>query len=129
MLLFFLGILFTIGAVLDEANGNHDENNYIAERNGSKARTFLVFKWTLLGFFLTISYKSVLRASMMKTQYDDTIDTIDDMIASKRALLVAGDTRLRQLVETDPRPKVQALWEKTKYYEYGPPMPEWVIKG
>ena len=89
----------------------------------------LVLKWTLVGFFLTISYKSVLRAILMKAEYDDTIDTIDDMLQSDRQFIVAGDTGLRQLVETDPRAKVKALAKEVEYYNMGTLSPEKVDKG
>ena len=46
----FLGILFSIGAVIEESQGQHDKNNYISERNCSRARSFLVLKWTVLAF-------------------------------------------------------------------------------
>ena len=115
----FLGVLFSIGSVIDEAQGQHDKNNYISARKCSRARSFLVLKWTILGFFLTISYKSVLRAILMKIEYDDTIDTIDDMVQSDRQLMVARDSNLRWILETDTRETVQVLAEKVKYYNHG----------
>ena len=89
----------------------------------------LVLKWTILGFFLTISYKSVLRAILMKAEYDDTIDTIDDMLRSDRQFVVAGDTGLRQMVETDPRTKVKALAKEVEFYNQGTLSPEMVDRG
>ena len=114
-----LGILFAIGAIIEESQGNHDKNNYISERKCSRARSLLVLKWSLLGFLLTISYKSVLRAMMMKVEYENTIDTIDDMLLSERKLFVAGDTQLRYLVEGDPRMKVKQLVKQVEYYSHG----------
>ena len=105
--------------MIEEAQGNHDKNNYISERKCSRARSLLVLKWTVLGFLLTISYKSVLRAMMMKVEYENTIDTIDDMLLSERKFLVAGDTQLRYLVEGDPRMKVKQLVKQVKYYSHG----------
>ena len=89
----------------------------------------LILKWTIIGFLLTICYKSVLRVIMMTTEYDDTIDTIDDMLQSKRQLMVAGDTGLRRLVETDPRTKVKTLAKEVKYFDLGTVTPEEVIMG
>ena len=89
----------------------------------------LVLKWSICGFLLTISYKSVLRVIMMSTEYDDTIDTIDDMLQSERQFMVAGDTGLRRLVETDPRPKVKILAKEVKYFDYGTIPPEEVAMG
>ena len=64
-----------------------------------------------------MSYKSVLRAILMKTEYEDTIDTIDDLLQSVRQLVVAADTPLKSWVENDPREKVQAL-NRAKQIKY-----------
>ena len=125
----FLGVLFSIGAVIDEAQGQHDKNNYISARKCSRARSFLVLKWTILGFFLTISYKSVFRAILMKIEYDDTIDTIDDMVQSNRQFMVAGDSNLRWMLETDTRKTVKVLAEKVTYYNHGKKRPADIEKG
>ena len=94
----------------------------------SRARSLLVLKWTVLGFLLTISYKSVLRANFMKTEYDDTIDTIDDMLKSDRQFMVAGDTLLKHLLESDPRDKVEILAKGVEYYDYGTKFSEYVSR-
>ena len=66
---------------------------------------------------------------MMSTEYDDTIDTIDDMLQSERQFMVAGDTGMRRLVETDPRPKVKILAKDIQYYDHGKVPPEEVAMG
>ena len=116
-----LGILFSLGVLIDESQGQHDENNYLSERNCSNARSLLVLKWTIIGFLLTMSYKSVLRAILMKTEYEDTIDTIDDLVQSDRQLMIAGDTHMKDWVDNDPRENVQALnlAKQIKYYNVG----------
>ena len=90
----------------------------------------LVLKWTVLGFLLTISYKSVLRAIMMKTEYDDTIDTIDDMLKSDKQLILPSDVALASdLVKYDPRKQVQILAGKIEFYASQDAIaPEWVIE-
>ena len=116
--------------MIEEAQGNHDQNNYIFERKCSRARSLLVLKWTLLGFLLSISYKSVLRAMMMKVDYDEPIETIDDVLQSDRKFLAQGDTYQRFLLMRDPRPKVQQLARKVEWYEFGTRGPkEGVWKG
>ena len=112
------GILFVLGAIIDEAQGNHDQNNYISERRCSRARTLIVLKWTVLGFLLTISYKSVLRSMMMNVEYENTIDTIDDVLQSDLIFLVAGNTNQRFRLMGDPRKKVKQLEHKIEYYNY-----------
>ena len=73
----------------------------------------------IVGFFFTISYKSVLRAMMMNVYYDNTIETIDDMLASERTFMLASDTILPHLLASDPRTKVKALAERVQYYKHG----------
>ena len=65
----------------------------------------------------------------MKVEYDDTIDTIDDMVQSDRQLMVARDSNLRWILETDTRETVKVLAEKVKYYNQGKKRPADVEKG
>ena len=55
----------------------------------------------------------------MTTEYDDTIDTIDDMLKSDRQFMVPGDPILKQLLENDPRAKVKDLKRRVEYYSQG----------
>ena len=64
----------------------------------------------------------------MKTEYDDTIDTIDDMLKSDRQFMVTGDTLLRLELESDPRDKVKDLAKRVEYYDYGTKFPEYVSR-
>ena len=93
----------------------------------------LVLKWTVLGFLLTISYKSVLRSMMMKVEYEDTIDTVDDLLQSDRKLFLTGDTAQKYLFLGDPRERVKKLVSRTKYYDLGSDVremtPPWVRDG
>ena len=66
---------------------------------------------------------------MMKTEYDDTIDTIDDMLQSDRQFMLACDVPLLKLFQTDPRWRYKQLEENAEYYVHGIITPEWVIEG
>ena len=81
----------------------------------------LVLKWMIVSFFLTMSYKAVLRASMMKIEYEKPIDNLDDLLVSNMKFLVAGDTNTRPLLEADPRMKVRELFKKNQveYFKFG----------
>ena len=129
----FSAISFSIGAAIDEAQGGHNGDNYVFDRSSScsNARLLLVLKWIVVGYFLTMSYRAVLRSQMMTKEYEKPIDTLDDMIESDINLLAAGDTLLRQYLEGDPRPKVRKLREKQKieYFEFGSGMPKRVTDG
>ena len=113
------GISFSIGAIIDEAQGAHCDTNYAHKLSSSKARSLIVFKWMIVGFLLTISYKSVLRAMLMKVYYAETIDSIDDMLKSERTLMMAGDSIIPHLIASDPREKVKKLAGRISFYKFG----------
>ena len=114
-LTYFPALTFCIGAVIEEAQ----EDSYIARRSCSKARKLLVLKWMIVGFFLTISYKSVLRSILIKIDYEKPMDTIEDMVRSDMPIRLARDTILSMLLATDPRESVRSLAEKIVFYEFG----------
>ena len=118
---------FCIGAVIDEAQ----VHSYIDRSSCSRARTLLVIQWMVVGFFLTICYKSVLRAMMIRIDYEKTIDTIDDMIQSDIPIMMCSDTHMPILLKNDPREKVKALAEKVDFYLSvgGNKNPDWIEKG
>ena len=113
------GISFSIGALIDEAQGAHFEQNYVSKKSSSYARSIIVFKWMLVGFLFSIGYKSVLRAMMTNIYYEKTIDTIDDMLASERTLWVASDAYISVLMASDPRSKVKELMKRVQFYKWG----------
>ena len=111
----FTAILFCIGAVIDEAQ----EDSYIARRSCSRARELLVMKWMLVGFIMTISYKSILRSMMMKIEYDfsKTVDSINDMLNSEMPMMVPSDVgNIAFKFETDPRENIQRLKEEIVWF-------------
>ena len=75
----------------------------------SKARMFLVMEWMLLGFLLTLFYKSVLLASLVSVQNEKPIDTLEDMLLTDRKILMQERTSTEILLRTDPRPGIQQL--------------------
>lgn len=107
----------------------------MSEKKGSNARKLLVLKWTLVGFFLAISYKSVLRALLMKVEYENKIDTIDEMLESQRTLMVLDDTSIKHLMQTDPREKIKMMAKDAQFYKFYKKnstkkiSQEWVIEG
>ena len=115
----FLGIIFSIGALIDEAQGHQQTYNYITKTTHSRARLTLVGTWLLSCFLLTNSYKSVLRAMMMTTEYDPTIDTLDDLLLFEVKIMLPADTGMKGLWETDPRERVQQLSKMVEDFKYG----------
>ena len=55
---------------------------------------------------------------MMREYYEDTIDNIDDMLASGRQIMVPDDTVLPFLLALDPRKKVKKLAERAQFYQH-----------
>ena len=88
---------------------------YITKRPCAAARKLLVSQWILVGFLLTLSYKSVLRANMMSTEYEKGIDSIEDMINSNKPLMAAPS--MKRLFDTDPTADIKELSKQVSYYE------------
>ena len=126
----FSGIEFCIGAIIDEAHGHHQLNNYVSRSTHSRGRVMVVGVWILFGFIMTISFKSVLRARMMTVEYEKTIDTLDDALSSGLSAVMPVDTSLKKLLQSDPREKVQQLAKNLNGYILGNgTFPEWVTEG
>ena len=97
---------------MDEAIPDH----YITKRSCAAARKLLVSQWILVGFLITLSYKSVLRANMMTTEYEKGIDSIEDLISSSKPLMVISSMKF--LFDMDPTADIKKLSKKVSYYEY-----------
>ena len=92
------------------------------ETTHSKARNLLVGGWMFASFLLTICYTSVLLAMLMIIEYEETIDTLDDMLMSEIPLRVPFDTGMRHMLQTDPRERVQELAKKVEPFFFGQEM-------
>ena len=82
------------------------------EDKHSKARFPLVVVWLLLGYLITMSIKSVLRASWVVIQYEKPIETLDDLLLTDRKIILLANTSTAILMRTDPRPGIQQLAKK-----------------
>ena len=85
----------------------------------SKARFFLVMEWLLLGYLITMSYKSLLRASLVSIQYEKPIETLEDMLVTDRKILMLANTSTEIMLRTDPRPGMQQLAKKITWIQFG----------
>ena len=134
--MFFSGIAFSFGAVIDEAQKVlvKKRTHNIIGSSGSKAKILIILIWIICGYFLTLSYESVLRAMLMKTYYEKKIDSIDDALATERDVLVPMRTGIwLDMMVSDPRPKVRDLAKRAK--TWSPELNqrdlgiEWLVKG
>ena len=118
--------MISIGAVIDEAQKDPD----IRRRPCAKARDILVLKWVLAGFLLTISYKAVLLSNILHIEYENGLDTVDDVLSSEMPVIADGASAIITLLKTDPRQKYQEIAKKVKTYvaEKGW-APTWVAEG
>ena len=129
------GIAFSLGAVIDEAQEIFvkKRTHNIIENSGSKAKILIILIWILCGYLLTLSYESVLRAMLMKTYYEKKIDSIDDMLADDREFVIYGESAIRQMMASDPRPKVRDLSRRTTGYGADTSQEkhgyEWIYRG
>ena len=121
---FHQSIYIGVGAIIDESI----MDQYIYKTPCAKARKILVGQWILLGFLITISYKSVILANMMSIEYEKGIDSIDDMLDSTKPLMVIRS--MQPLFATDPRPQVIELSRKVKYFDFeNARFPQWILDG
>ena len=120
----FTDISIGIGAIIDEAI----LDKYICKAPCAKARKIIVCLWILLGFLITICYKSVLRANMMSIVYEKAIDSIEDMLNSNKPLMVMR--AMKNLLETDPLPQVIELSKQVEYFDFeNSRVPQWILDG
>ena len=98
-------MLLSLGPIIDESNNPR----YVNDRTSAKAKQILLLVWLVVGFLLTVSYKSVLLSNLVNIGYEKTIDTVDDMLNSEKVLCTPGKSMLPILIRGDPRPKVKSL--------------------
>ena len=89
-----------------------------------------MLKWAMIGFLLTISYKSVLLSKLINIEYEKGLDSIDEVLRSNMPVAVDGTSAITNLVKSDPREKMKEIGQRLKPYksEKGA-QPMWVVKG
>ena len=122
----FSDVFFSIGAIIEEAQNNE----YFQKQPCAKARELVVLKWAMIGFLLTISYKSVLLSKLINIEYEKGLDSVDDVLSSNKPVVLDGASAEINLMKSDPREKMREIGKRIKPYklEKGTP-PKWVIKG
>ena len=121
------GLFISIGALIDESQ-NH---NHINNRSCAKSRQLVLLTWLIVGFFISMCYKSVLLANMVNNEYEETIDTVEDILRFGMPYYVAGNTGGPVLMNGDPRASVKQLVKnQVRYYNLtNQEMPEYVKYG
>ena len=96
-----------------------DKFIYNNKKQCSIARISLVAAWLVLGYLITMSYKSVLRASLVSIHYEKPIDTLEDLLVTDRKILMMTNTSTEIMMRTDPRPGMQQLAKKITWIPHG----------
>ena len=86
----------------------------------------LVLKWIMVGYFLTMSYKSVLRSHLIHIEYEMPIDSIEDALQSQKEIFTPWD----YVFSIDQRSRVRELGKRIKRYDnlHGK-TPSWIVEG
>ena len=92
-------------------------------------REFLVLQWILFSFCLTVSYKSVLLATLVSIEYEKPIDTVADMLNSDKEIVGPAATTLPMQLKHDPRESVRRLSSRIKFVPFNGTIPDWIQEG
>ena len=120
-----LDAMIVFGFVLDKGMQlNQNERNQLA-----KAKLIMIAEWMLLGFLLSLSYRSVLLSTIVSPGYEKPIDTIQDMLEGDRTIFVLNGTTLAKLLRQDPKEDVRRLSRKVTYYKVNEngTHPQWIL--
>ena len=82
----------------------------------AKAKKFMLLQWMLMAFLLSAMYRSVLLATILAPAYEPSIDTLDNLLATKKEILVATGTKTAKLLRLDPKEDVRTLHKKVTFY-------------
>ena len=86
--------------------------------------------WLLGGFMFTYSYKSVLLANIVINDYEKSIDTVEDMLASGMTFVTPRKTMVPILLLDDPRAEIKKLMKQMIVVNFlGNKYPKWVYDG
>ena len=75
-------------------------------------------KWLLLGNILALAYKSTLNSTLVTMQYEDPIDTMNDMAKSGLPLLIPQN--LHRSMANDPRQVVKEMNKNSIVFQFFP---------
>ena len=119
-------IIVCLGAAIEE----NQEDHYISKKSGAKARVVLVLIWIVAGFLLSISYKSVLRSHMIHIQYENPIDSVEDLLKTDLPVFMGASGAMAKLMAGDRRQKMIEMNRRVKHYKVENGVrPPWIPKG
>ena len=103
----------TVGSIIEESQ----KADYFHKQPCAIAREMLILKWAMIGFLLTISYKSVLLSNLINIEYEEALDTVEDVLTSDKPFIIDFTSGIRNLLKSDPRGRLKELSKKAKGFE------------
>ena len=82
----------------------------------AESKKFLLLQWIMMAFFVSAAYRSVLLATMLAPAYENSIDTLDDLLKTEKEILVPVGTKTAKLLRLDPKEDVRTLHKKVTFY-------------
>ena len=99
------------------------------QRPGFVIRKIVILKWIFLGNILTMAYKKSLLSSLIPIQYEDSIDSIDDLDNSGLPLMLGKGYTLHELMSSDSRPIMRRIFNRSILVTVGKNgIPKWAFE-
>ena len=119
----------SIGPIIDESL----DQKFVNITACAKARQVLLVKWLVLGFCLTLCYKSVLLSNMVDIGFEKTIDTVEDALDSGKLFVVPENTDVPSKIHESNRTNVRKLANQMKLFNMSfgsrKQFPQWAYDG
>ena len=110
---FFLSdMMITIGFLLEPSVITTSPNNMTC----AKSKKLLILQWIVLAFLISAAYRSVLLATIVTPAYEESIENLDDLLHTRKQILVPSGTKTSKLLRKDPKADIQNLHEKVEFY-------------
>ena len=77
---------------------------------------------------LTLSYKSTLLPTLIQINYENSINTLEDVANSDLPVLVPKSTVVHWLLATDPRPTAKRIFRKIELFSFNGTTPARIKK-
>ena len=81
-----------------------------------------------LGNVITMAYKSNLLSSLTAIRYEETIDTLNDLLDSDLGVLLPNNTAVHKMFASDPRSIMKKIYKKSHIYPYRGTIPPYAWK-
>ena len=89
------------------------------------ARKCVLLLWLFMGSFLSMGYKSNLRASLIAINYNEKFETFHDLVQSEIPVSFPNNQMFHDMLSTDPRPTVQEIYKNAIFYPFDGVSPKW----